>query len=432
MKRKLLILFAMLAFSQFVLAETIAITGGIVHTLTDEGVINGGTVIIEDGKITAVGRNLAVPDGAQVFDATDKVVTPGLMMSHSTMGIEEISLEDASLDYGLDGERFTAAFSVADAINPRSTMIPINRIEGITRVAVAPYYAAQPFSELLDGALTGQGAILHLGSTSDYLVKRISGMYFLYGEGGAAISGGARGGALLRLREALDEARDFAVNRSAWEQGRHRDYVLHHYDLIALQPLLQQQIPLLVEVNRASDIEVMLHLASEYNLRLVIVGGKEAWVVAEQLAAANVPVIVDPLDNTPSSFDALAASLKNPAALHAAGVKIAMMIDPGFAHNARNVKQNAGNAVANGLPWEAALQALTINPAEIFGIQNYGRIANGYDADLVIWDGDPLEVTTYADQVFIRGRVIPMESRSTKLFERYKNLDFDLPPAYRN
>ena len=430
MKHKLLALITMLLLSPFALAETIVITGGIVHTMTDDGVINGGTVIIEDGKITAVGRNLQVPEGARIFDATGKVVTPGFMMSHSTMGIEEISLEAASLDYGLDGERFTAAFSVADAINPRSILIPINRIEGITRVAVAPYYAAGPFSVELDGALMGQGAILHLGSTSDYLVNRNSGMYFLYGEDGAAISGGARGGALLRLREALDEARDYAVNRSAWEQGRRRDYRLHHYDLVALQPLLQRKIPLLVDVNRASDIEVMLRLASEYNLRLVIISGKEAWMVADQLAAANVPVIVDPLDNTPSSFDALAASLKNAAALDAAGVKIALMNDD--THNVRNVKQNAGNAVAHGLPWEAALRALTINPAEIFSIPNYGRLAAGFDADVVIWDGDPLEVTTYADQVFIKGRVIPMESRSTKLFERYRNLDFELPPAYRN
>ena len=195
--------------------------------------------------------------------------------------------------------------------------------------------------------------------------------------------------------------------------------------------VLNGQRPIVATVDRASDIESVLRLANEFGIRLVINSGAEAWMVADKLADANVPVILDPLQNLPSSFSALGSTLENAARLDEAGVTVAF--SSGDSHNSRNMKQAAGVAVANGLSYETALRALTINPAEIFGVQaSYGTVSVGAEADLVIWSGDPLELSTFADFVMIRGKTIPMVSRSTLLFERYKDLDGPLPPAYTN
>ena len=428
-KRIITILFT-LAFAPVSQADTYAITGGIVHTVGDAGLINGGTVIIRDGKIIAVGADVTVPRDAKVIDAAGKVVTPGFMDANSALGVEEISLEDGTMDGGVDGEHFSAAFSVADAINPRSTLITTNRIEGLTRAAVAPWTTSSVFSEPTGSVITGQSAVINLGSVENYVDRSSAAMHVVLGEEGAQHAGGSRAAALLRLREALDDTRDYASNRRAWEQGNRRDYQLHRLDLEALQAVLGRDIPLVAEVYRASDIEAALRLAADYRIRLVLLGAREAWMVAGKLAAANVPVIINTLDNVPRDFQSLGSTLQNAAALHAAGVKIAFTV--GDSHNPRNIKQNAGNAVAYGLPWTIALEALTVNPAEIFGVANYGRLEPGMDADVVVWDGDPLEVTTFADHVFIKGREIPMVSRQTLLRDRYMQLDTPRPPAYHD
>jgi len=255
-------------------------------------------------------------------------------------------------------------------------------------------------------------------------------MFAVLGERGAGLSGGSRGGAMLRLREALQDALDYAANRKAFEQGDRREYALSRLDLEALGPVVKGQLPLVVAADRASDIEATLRLAKELDLKLILAGAAEGWMVARQIAEAKVPVLVEPLTNLPESFESLGATLENPARLHKAGVTIAFMT--GDAHNARNIKQSAGNAVAYGLPWDAALAAMTSVPARIWGIADrYGTLEPGKDADVVIWDGDPLEVTTFADAVFIRGREIPMKSRQTELRDRYKNLQTPLPPAYQ-
>lgn len=397
-------------------ADVYAIKGGVIHTLGPSGVITDGTVLIRDGRIAGVGKNLEIPADAEVIDATGKVVTPGFMDAMGYMGLVEVGAVDSTVDVAVKGDHFTAAFNVAPAINPRSTLIPINRIEGITRAVSAPMPGEG------GSIIAGQGVVMQLGSTENYLVKNPAAMYAVLGADGSGIAGGSRAAALLQLREALLDARDYRANREDFMQRERREYALNWLDLEALQPVLAGRLPLVVSVDRASDIEQALQLAGEFDLRLIVAGGAEAWMVRDRLAAAGVPVILNPMQNLPSSFDALGSTLQNAAALHAAGVDIAFA--SGESHNARNLKQAAGNAVAYGLPWSAALKALTTGPAAMFGIANeYGTLEPGMDADVVVWSDDPLEVTSFADAVFIKGRKIPMESRQTKLLDRYLELD---------
>lgn len=405
-------------------AETVAIVGGTVHTMGPAGKIEGGTVLLEDGKVRAVGRDVAVPADARRIDATGKVVTPGLMDSLSRLGLVEVSAVEESDDRTIeDDDRFTAAFDVADAINPRSMLFPVTRIEGLTRMVVAPQAG--------ESLIAGRGAVIHLGRTEDgWLLRSPIAMYAVLGEEAAERSGGARGAAMLRLREALQDALDYAENRQSFERGDRRSYALSRLDLEALQPVVRGELPLVVSVHRASDIEAALRLAKEYRLKLIVAGAREAWVVARQLAEAKVPVLIDPLANLPSSFEGLGSTLESPALLHKAGVTVAFM--SGDAHDARNIRQAAGNAVSYGMPWDAALAALTTVPARLWGLADrYGTLEPGKDADVVIWDGDPFEVTSFPTHVFIRGAEMPQDSRQLRLRDRYKDLSGDLPPAYK-
>ncbi len=404
-------------------AQTIAITNATVHTMTASGVLEGVTIVVRDGKITAVASNAVIPKNAKTIDATGKIITPGLFDSYSYLGLVEISLAEETVDNYQTSKRFSAGFDVADAINPRSTLIPVNRIEGITRALVAP------LSTEGGSHIAGLGAVIHLGGGDNYIDRRRAALFADTGEFGGYLAGGSRAAAVLQLREMLQDTRDYMANKLAYEGNGRRDYAARRLDLEALEAVLEGKTPLVLKVDRASDIEAALRLARDFELRLVIAGGAEAWLVAAKIAKQNVPVLLDPLQNLPQRFETLGARLDNAALLHKAGVTIAFAsID---SHNARNLKQAAGNAVANGLPYEAALEALTVNPARIYHIaDNYGSVVPGKDADLVIWGADPLEVTSFAEQVFIRGREIPMVSRQTLLRDRYLEAN-EWPPAYK-
>jgi imidazolonepropionase-like amidohydrolase len=404
------------------LGETIAIIGATVHTMGPQGTIQNATVLIENGRIRAVGPALAVPAGARRIDARGKVVTPGLFDSLSRLGLVEVNAVEGTEDATVEDDRVTAAFRVADALNPRSVLIPVNRIEGLTRAVVAPNAGKS--------LLAGQGAIITLEGPGDYLLRSSAAMVAFLGETGSRLAGGSRAASLLRLKEAFQDALDYAANRRAFDTGDRRSYALSRLDLEALIPVVRGELPLVVFVDRASDIEAVLRLAKEWKLKLILASVNEAWKVAPQIAAAHVPVLLNPMDDLPNSFETLGATLENAARLHKAGVTFAFM--SGDAHNARNIKQAAGNAVAYGLPWDAALAAVTSVPARIWGLADrYGTLEPGKDADVVIWDGDPLELTTFADAVFIRGKEMPMRSRQTELRDRYKNLGGPLPPAYQ-
>ena len=402
-------------------AETVVITGAAIHTLGPQGTIQNGSIVIEGGKIRAVGPSVPVPAGARRIDGRGKIVTPGFLDSFSRIGLVEVSAVEGTNDAETEDDRITAAFNVADALNPRSSLIPVNRVEGLTRVVVMPNTG--------ESLIAGQAALIHLGGPGDYLVRSPLAMFAVLGEGGAGLAGGSRASALLRLREAFEDTLDFIANRKSFEQGERREYALSRLDLEALSPVVKGELPLVLRVQQASDIQAALRLAREYKLKLILAGVNEGWMVAPEIAAAKVPVLINPLDNLPGSFELLGATFENAARLHKAGVTVAFMSTD--AHNARNLRQAAGNAVAYGLPWDAALAAMTSVPARIWGIaDSYGTLEPGKDADVVIWDGDPLELTTYPEAVFIRGVQMPAKTRQTELRDRYKDLSGPMPPAY--
>jgi len=430
MNARSLVLVALLGtslLSSFASAETIALRGATVHTLGPQGTLQNATVILQDGVIAAVGKDVRIPAGARVVDVAGKFITPGLIDAYGRLGVTEVDGEAATVDESAKGLPYSAAFSVAEAIEPRSQRIQVNRAEGITAGLVAP--EASMDSSGLGPIIAGQASFLRLKPGMAIDVRTPVGFVFTYGEAGADLSGGARSAVLLRLRALLDDARDYAAHREAFNNGARREYTGTRQDLEALQPLLAGKVPLLAEVHRASDILILLKLAREQQLKLVIIGGAEAWEVAPQLAAAKVPVVLDVFENLPSSFEMLGATFENAARLNAAGVEIAFAYAEHY--NPRNARQLAGNAVAHGLPYDAALAAITRNPARIYGVGNtLGTLEVGKTADLVVWDGDPLETSTLTTQVYVGGEQVPTTSRQTLLRDRYRTPRGTLPPAY--
>ena len=407
------------------LADTYAITGGTVYTLGAAGKIEHGTVILKDGKIVAVGADVAIPAGATRIDATGKMVTPGIIDPESVFGLDEVDAVSQTQDSSITSTHFTASFDPTDGINPRSMVIPVNRVEGVTRAVIAPGNN--------NSILQGRGSVIALDGVQGYVLKDPVAMFVTLGEAGQKTAGGARAGALMTLREAFQDTKDYAANRAAYDKAARRSYTLSRPDLEALQPVLKGEMPLVVQVDRASDIETALALAAEFKLKLIVSGGAEAWMVADELAKAKVPVILNPTRDLPESFESLGAEFQDAVKLQKAGVLIAFEV--GDTHKSWNVRQYGGIAVSNGLPWLEAVKAMTVNPARIYGLdKGVGTLEAGKDADLVVWSGDPLELTTFADQVFIRGKAIPMTDRQRELRDRYlpyvKPDAPALPPAY--
>jgi imidazolonepropionase-like amidohydrolase len=375
--------------------------------------IERGTVVIRGGKIVAVGANVAVPAGARVIDATGKIVTPGWIESATQIGIVEIpSGAEGSDDQASTDKELSAAFNVVDSFNGDSTVIPVTRVEGITSAVVTPAGTGH--------AILGQGGMFALSGLQvpDSVVKAPVAMFANLGEAGAASEGGSRAAAMLRLREALQDALDFSRNRAAWNSAQRRTYARGRLDLEALAPVVRGELPLAINVNRASDLLAALRLAAEFHLKLILLGAAEGWRVATELAASKVPVVVKPLTDIPS-FDALGASLENPARLAKAGVTL--ILSSFDTHNARNLRQEAGNAISYGLDRDLALRAVTLEPARAWGVADrLGSLEVGKDGDVVVWSGDPFELTTRAEHVFIAGREMPQDTRQKQLFEKYR------------
>ena len=400
----------------FLLAQTIAITGGTVYPVSGPR-IESGTVVIRNGVIVAVGANVAVPAGATVIDATGKWVTPGLFNAGTQIGLTEISAVPGTNDGSLDGNDVAASFNVAAAINPASQLIGVTRAAGVTTVLSAP-----------DGGLiSGQAVVIDLDGTTAQAMLAGPRAAMVVNLGAHEAGGGSRAGVLARLRRVLGDARQYLARREDYNQARMQPLAAPAADLAALEPVLAGTLPLIAIADNHNDIEAALRLAADFRpLKLIIGGGAEAWMVADRLKAANVPVIVAPLTNIPS-YDQLGARYGNAGRLSAAGVRVAFTTSGDGSHNARNVKQEAGNAVSYGMTWDQALRAVTLTPAEIFGLgARYGSLQAGRVANVVVWSGDPFEFSTAVEHVFIRGQEVALTSRQTELLERYKTL----PPKY--
>ncbi|GLK52429.1 amidohydrolase family protein [Maricaulis virginensis] len=423
MKQLISVLAASVALAAPAAAQTYAVTNGRVVTNTDAGILENATVIVRDGDIVAVGAGAEIPEDATVIDASGNWVTPGVFAAFSQLGLIEVALEGSTTDDSAGESPFSVALDVADGFNPAGTYLATNRMEGVTRAAIFPSTGHNIFA--------GQGALIDTSGDAGSLFQAGSFVFADLSESGAGRAGGSRPAAWAFLEAALADARGYPGRFS----GDHEGDALNRYDAAALLPVARGRVPLVMAVNRAADIRRAIRFkADNAPIQLILVGAAEGWMVAEELADADIPVIVDPLEDLPSSFDSLGASLQNAARLQDAGVDVAYSTAPtadGY-FNARLVPQHAGNAVANGVPWDEAFRAITLTPAEIYGVgDRYGALAPGYAGDVVVWDGDPLEVMSAPVAVLIDGEPTALESRQTQLRDRYINITDDTPFAYR-
>ena len=411
-------------------AETIAITHAKIVTLGSAGQIENGSVIVKDGRIAAVGSGVAVPAGARVIDAEGHLVTPGVVASNTSLGAGEVEGEASSDDFAGATDHLSAAFDVSLGVNPASMLIPIARMGGVTRAVITPELPGRG-DKKGDKLFAGQAAVIDLSGNANSITRRSVALTVDVGSDAAAHLGGSHGGVLQLLEADLDEAASYAGNKGGYEHGTHRPYSLSREDLEALQPILQGKEPLLIEVHRAADIRRVIELGKRRKLKLILDGVEEGWMVAADIAASGYPVLLDPQTDLPNQFESLNSRMENAGLLAAAGVTI-VVVPPYVGHYARQVRYNAGYAVAHGLPWEAGLAAITRNPAQVFGFSDKeGRIEPGLDADLVVWSGDPLEMLSVPLHVLVKGEEQPMTSRAQALARRYGTLDPAQPPEYR-
>jgi imidazolonepropionase-like amidohydrolase len=426
-------------------AETIAIINAKLETVSAAGPIASGTLVMADGRITAVGASVKPPAGARVIDAAGHVVTPGFIASSTNIMLDEVNMVAPTRD-DASGNAVSAGFDVQYGLNTHTTLIRVARQTGVTQAAITPMAGrgdtggdADDAAALEGGGeggthdpalFAGQAAIVRLADGDpDPLVRSHIAMALDLGEAGARVAG-SRGATIVLVKSALEDARHFARNRAAYELGHTRAHGLSRIDLEALVPVVEGRVPLLVRVNRASDIRQALQLAREQNVSLILEDAAEGWMVAAEIAAARVPVILDAQQDLPSAFESLASRLDNAARLQKAGVIIALKGKRNF-NSLRPIRIDAGTAVAYGLPYQAALAAITINAARIWGVADRsGSLEVGKNADIVLWSGDPLEIRSRPLAVFIGGVEQPAASRRLELRDRYLKADDGYPPAY--
>ena len=403
-------------------AQDVAIVNAKVWTGTDAGTLDNATVYISNGEIAGLGVNFAPPSGTEIINADGNWVTPGIFSPFSRTGIVEVGAEDATNDTSASGSEFSVALRASDGFNPAATPVAITRIEGVTRIAVAPSTGGS--------LIAGQGFLANTSGGADSISDERAFVFVDLGEGGAGLAGGSRPAAWAALRGAFADARGYPARFMAHNQGD----TLTRADAQAFGRAVRGQQLILISAHRASDLRMIMDLKeANPNLNLAIVGADEGWIVADELAIANIPVIIDPFQNLPASFSQLVATSKNAERLIAAGVPTAFAHLGDDSHQARLVLQSAGNAAANGVSFDDAMAAMTTVPAAIFGMENYGTLVRGNTADLVIWDGDPLETSSAPTIVFIDGAAQSLESRQTKLRDRYFDLDESGQPlAYKN
>ncbi|GAA4642425.1 amidohydrolase family protein [Pontixanthobacter gangjinensis] len=414
-----------LAFAASASAQNFVIVNGTVATGDGSDPIEGGMVEVKDGKIAYVGPERAF-ETTTVYDVAGKWVTPGIFAAATDIGLADVGGVSESNDSSANGSPYNAALDISTAINPSSQHIAVSRAGGVTRATVTGSPGRSIFA--------GQGATIDLGADGQPITVAKSFQLVALGEAGARLAGGSRVASQAELRNALREAAAFAAG--TWEGG---EAILTRADAEALVAVTSGKQKLYVHVERAQDIRGALGLKREFpKLDMVLLSVSEGWLVADEIAASGVPVIADPLDDLPSSFEQLAATQSNVGRMFAAGVKVAIGGIDTF-NQPRNLTQYAGNLVAlqkvpraSGLSWGQAFAAITSVPAEISGMGGKaGVLTAGAFGDVVIWDGDPLELSSEPVTVYIDGVEQPLDNHQTRLRDRYRDLnESDLPKAY--
>jgi imidazolonepropionase-like amidohydrolase len=425
MNRSALALVAICAVAGSLRAQTVAITGGKVYPVSGPP-IDGGTVLMRDGKIVAVGKNIAIPSNAQRVDATGKWVTPGLVNSNTSLGFGDVGFSGGPRELSAKGhDGIAAGFQVWLGFNTQSTLIAPAREGGITSVVASPS----------GGLVAGQAAIVDLDGAlalNDVLVKAPATMVAQI-EDNESAKVGAAGEAIGALRDLIEDTKSYMRRKPDFERAQTRRFIATRRDLEAMIPVVEGREPLTIVADQAAEIREALNIAKDYGIRVVILGGAEAWTLADRIAAAKVPVLTGAMNNIPGSFSTLGARQENVAMLRKAGVQVGIIGNAGGGDeelfNIRNLRYEAGNAVAYGMTWDDALRAVTLAPAEIYGVADkVGSLKAGTEGNVVIWSGDPFEFSSRAEQVFVRGKKIDAPSRQDLLAKRYQKL----PPNYNS
>lgn len=411
-------------------AQDIAITNARLVIGDGSAPVAGGTVVIRGGKVVATGAGVAAPAGMETIDAAGRYVTPGIVAGFSRVGLVEVDAVDGSNDRGAPKSRYSAAIDIAPALNPLGSPVAVNRADGVTRALVFPGESS--------GLFHGQGAVVDLGDDMDMVTRPRAFQYVSFGEDGAGNAGGSRAATFLLFREQLLAARTYVRGNLADVAP---DALLQRADVEALGRVINGTDRLFVRVDRAADIVNVLRLRSELPaMKLVLVGATEGWMVAREIVAAGVPVLVSALTDLPGNFERLAATQSNAGRLKAAGVDVTIgMFDDDDAHKLGYTLQYAGNLVAltrvpgaTGMGWDAAFAAITSAPARAAGVDDLiGSLRPGRVGDVVLWDGDPLELSSTPTAIWIDGKRQSLETRQDRLAKRYLRAgEGDLPKAY--
>ncbi len=418
--KKVLVIFIIL-FNATINSESILIKNVTIY----DGKNNNpfvGNVLLDGNKISRVSTsNLR---GDKVIDATGKILTPGIISTDSEIGIVEIGALSVTRDDSSD--IYEIGFSIYDAFNPNSVLIPWNRSNGITSTITLPQNTNSPIGGL--GSFFVLDSNLEItGIKDNVMIGRVGGS----GEESRA-----------ETFSIMEDLLEFASSIDSKDMESYRNLSdlivdspiaetmeLHPRDLKALHRLMNDDLPLIMKANRASDILKLIEIKEKYDLNLIIMGAQEAGLVANKIAESNVPLIINPINNIPGSFDELAANIELASNLETLG--ITLMFNAPRSHNYHLIRQGAGVAVANGMSYEGALKAITLSPVEIFKLGKRGQIAQGNIADLIIWDADPLEPSSMPEKVFINGKDIDLTTRMSRLTDRYTK-EKGKPNGYRN
>ncbi len=390
-------------------ADSVLLQNGEIYTQGPAGTLHGGSILIVDGRIRGLGEHLSAPPGTRVVDLKGRPVTPALFGGLGQLGVVEVSEESTTDDGTLHLGQMRPEFDPSYAFNPDSIPVSVARVDGVGFAVLVPGASAGAKDGRTSSILHGLAAVTSLDGRAPRTPAALS---VSLGQEAEALAGDSRAAAYMLLSQALEEAR--GAQLAAGEQR-----LLTPAGRRVLARFVAEHRPFLFEVDRAVDIRTAVAFAQREKLNAIIVGGAEAWRVAPLLAAAHVPVVINPLDDLPESFDQIGATLQNAARLQSAGVVVAFTLR-GSPHEVRKLRQAAGVAVASGLPWAAGLAAITNTPAQLFGATTeFGTLAVGLPANLVVWSGDPLEVTSLVDAEWLDGQERSLRTRQTELRDRY-------------